>query len=159
MFGRLWRRLVMVWRLATRERATPREVGLAVGLGVFIGSTPVIGLHGWIAVALATLFRLNRLYAFLGSRVSSPVVLPFIALAEIQLAHRVRCGELLTLTKDDVLGQAKTLLLDWCLGTIPVGLALGVLFGLAGYAITRMRLRSRRSTSECPPSDSPAPTS
>ncbi len=159
MFGRLWRRLVILWRLATREHATPRHVALAVGLGAFIGATPLMGFHGWIALGASTALRLNRLYTFLGSRVSSPFVLPFIVLAEIQLAHRVRCGEFVALTKDDVLAHAKGLLLDWCLGTIPVGLAVGFALGALGYAITRRRLRSRRSTSECPPSDSPAPTS
>jgi uncharacterized protein (DUF2062 family) len=156
MFGRLWRRFRTLWRIATTERATPRQVALAVGLGAFIGSTPVIGLHGWIAVGLATALRLNRLYAFLGSRVSSPIVLPFIVIAEIELAHRVRCGEFIALSRADVLDQAKTLLLDWCIGTIPIGLAVGALCGAIGYGITRMRLRARRSTSECPPSGSPA---
>ena len=161
MFGRFWRRIVELWRLATRERASPREVALAVGLGAFVGSTPLIGFHGWIAVGLATLFRLNRLYAFLGSRVSSPVILPFITLAEIQLAHRVRCGAFVALTKDDVLRNAKGLLLDWCLGAIPVGLAVGVALGVLGYVLALARLRRKplpdpRSTSECPPSSSPA---
>jgi len=158
MFGRLWRRLRILWRLATTERATPRQVALAVGLGAFIGSTPVIGLHGWIAVGLATALRLNRLYAFLGSRVSSPFILPFIIIAEIQIAHRVRCGEFIALTRTDVVHHAKGMLLDWCIGTIPIGLAIGVTMGALGYAvtITRTRLRARRSISECPPSSSPA---
>jgi uncharacterized protein (DUF2062 family) len=156
VFRRIVRRLQMLWRLATRERATPREVALAIGLGAFVGATPLIGLHGWIAVGLATAVRLNRLYAFLGSRVSSPVVLPFIVLAEIQLAHRARCGAFIALTRADVLTHAKGMLLDWCLGTIPVGLAVGGALGAAGYAVTRMRLRARRSSSECPPSSSPA---
>jgi uncharacterized protein (DUF2062 family) len=156
MFGRLWRRFRVLWRLATTERATPRQVALAVGLGAFIGATPVIGLHGWIAVGLATAMRLNRLYAFLGSRVSSPFVLPFLVIAEIQLAHRARCGEFIALTRADVLAHAPGMLLDWCLGTIPVGLAVGVLLGAVGYVVTSMRLRARRSPSECPPSNSPA---
>ena len=156
MFGRLWRRFRILWRLATTERATPRQVALAVGLGAFIGSTPVIGLHGWIAVGLATALRLNRLYAFLGSRVSSPFVLPFIVIAEIEIAHRVRCGEFIALTRSDVLEHAKGMLLDWCIGTIPVGIVVGVAMGALGYILRRTRLRARRSTSECPPSSSPA---
>ena len=156
MFGRLWRRFRVLWRLATTERATPRQVALAAGLGAFIGSTPAIGLHGWIAVGLATALRLNRLYAFLGSRVSSPFVLPFIIIAEIQIAHRIRCGEFIALTRADVMQHAKGMLLDWCIGTVPIGLAVGALCGALGYFLTRMRLRARRSISECPPSGSPA---
>ncbi|HSQ63792.1 MAG TPA: DUF2062 domain-containing protein, partial [Polyangiaceae bacterium] len=95
-------RVRTLWRLAKTERATPPQVAWAVGLGVFAGCTPALGLHGWIAVGAATLFRLNRLYAFLGSRVSSVFVLPWIVLCEVQLAHRVRTGSFLALTKSDV---------------------------------------------------------
>jgi uncharacterized protein (DUF2062 family) len=147
--------------MATTERATPREVAFAVGMGVFLGSTPAIGFHGWLAVGTATVFRLNRLYAFVGSRVSSPVVLPFIVIAEIEVAHRARCGAFIALTKGDVLAHARGLLLDWCLGAVPVGLALGVSFAALGYGlallrIRRKRLRDLRSSSECPPSGSAA---
>jgi uncharacterized protein (DUF2062 family) len=147
MFGRLWRRFRVLWRLATTERATPRQVALATGLGAFIGSTPVIGLHGWIAVGLATVLRLNRLYAFLGSRVSSPFVLPFIV-TEIQIAHRVRCGEFIALTRADVLDHAKGMLLDWCIGTLPIGAIVGVALGVTAYGLAVLRERRKRKIGE-----------
>lgn len=127
-------RVRTLWRLAKTERATPPQVAWAVGVGVFVGCTPAIGLHGWIAVGAATLFRLNRLYAFLGSRVSSIFVLPWIVLCEVQLAHRLRTGSFLALTKDDVLSKARDFLLDWCLGTLPVGGLLAAAFAVAAYA-------------------------
>ncbi len=138
-------RVRLLWRLAKSERASPPQVAWAVGTGVFVGCTPAIGLHGWIAVGAATLFRLNRLYAFLGSRVSSVFVLPWIVLAEVQLAHRVRTGSFVALTKDDVLAHAKEFLLDWCVGTIPVGGALAVLFALAAYSWAARRARAKRA--------------
>ncbi len=167
MLRRLLDRLRTLWRLARSERAAPHQVALALGLGAFVGSTPAVGFHGWLAVGAATALRLNRFYAFLGSRVSSPVVLPFIVLAEIELAHRVRCGAYVALDRHHVLAQAKTLLLDWTLGALPVGLLVGLLTGALGFAIAKVRdarlrsklLRDPRSTSECPRSDSPAPLS
>ena len=148
MFGRLWRRFRVLWRLATTERATPRQVALAVGLGAFVGSTPVIGLHGWIAVGLATALRLNRLYAFLGSRVSSPFVLPFIVIAEIEVAHWVRCHELIALTRADVMQHARGMLLDWCIGTLPIALLVGSLSGIAAYALAVLRDRRKKNRGE-----------
>jgi len=138
-----------LWRLAKTERATPPQVAWAVGLGVFVGCTPALGLHGWIAVGAATLFRLNRLYAFLGSRVSSVFVLPWIVLCEVQLAHRVRTGSFLALTNSDVLEKARDFLLDWFLGTLPVGGALAALFAAAAYAWARRRA-SRAVTAPSP---------
>lgn len=164
MLQRWLARLKTLWRLATTERATPRQIALAFGVGAFVGSTPVVGFHGWIAVGVATALRLNRLYAFLGSRVSSPLVLPFIVLAEIELAHRVRCGVFLALDRHHILSQAKTLMLDWCLGTLPVGLAIGLVAAAIGWALATLRVRNKRlrdlrSSSECPPSGSPDPLS
>src|SRR5690242_7009139 len=93
MFARLLQRLRSLWLLVLSERAAPREIGLAVALGVFVGSSPALGFHGWAAVGLATLLRLNRLWAFCGSRISNMVTLPWIAFAEVEVAHRARTGE------------------------------------------------------------------
>jgi hypothetical protein len=69
------------------------------------------------------------------------VFLPFIAYAEVQVAHRIRCGRWVEMTvdRDRALEQAGQLLLDWCLGTIPVGIVIGTLVGLLGYAWAKRR--------------------
>jgi len=126
---------------ARTERATPREVGHAVFLGVFAGCTPVVGLHGWVALGLATVFRKNRLYAWLGSRVSNMVLLPFIVLAEVQSSRVLRTGHLAPLDHRHVLEQAPELMLDWTLGSVLVGGVLGVLFGLLAYLWAHRRAR------------------
>jgi uncharacterized protein (DUF2062 family) len=137
-----WRsRLRELWRRAKTERASPRQIGLAIALGVFVGCTPAVGVHGWVAVGLATLFRLNRLFAFIGSRVSSIFVLPWIVLAELQIAHKLRTGEYLQLTADEAMKQGPALLLDWCIGTVPVGIALAIVLGLIAYVTARARQR------------------
>ena len=135
----------LVWHRAKTERASPPEIGQAVFLGVFAGCTPLVGGHGWIAVGLATLLRRNRLYAWLGSRVSNFVVLPFIVLAEVQTSRGLRTGAFAPLSLDHVLDQAAPLLLDWAIGSVIVGTALGLVFGLAAYTWSRRRDRLARS--------------
>ncbi len=139
MFRRLWTKLKLLWQLAKSERATPREIGWAVAIGAFAGCTPAVGVHGPVAMGLATLARKNRLFAWLGSRISNVFFLPFIILTEIQLAHRIRTGAFVDLAREDILAQAPHLLLDWCLGTFPVGAALGVVMGLGAYAFAHRR--------------------
>ncbi len=139
-----WGRLVALWQRAKSEHATPREIGMAVAIGAFVGCTPLIGLHIWIALGLATLFRLNRLFAFLGSRVSNSLILAWVVLAEIELAHRVRTGAFIPLTARDAIAQGRGLLLDWCLGAVPVGIVVGVVVGGLAYAVAF--LRDRRAT-------------
>jgi uncharacterized protein len=130
---RLWRRTRDLWERAKREHSTPWEVGWSVAIGVFCGCTPFIGFHMWMALGLATVFRLNRLWAFLGSRCSPNVVFAWIAFSEIEVAHRLRAGNWETLAPEDVLSHGRQLLGDWLLGSVLVGGAAAALLGLLAY--------------------------
>lgn len=163
MFRRLWARIKTLWKLAKEERATPREIFWAVFVGAFAGCTPAVGVHGWLAVGLATLLRKNRLFSWLGSRISNMVFLPFITYAEVQIAHRLREGTWCTLDldhKETLFVQAKELLLDWCLGTIPVGIVIGAFCGALGWiwAVRRDRKRALAIAEPTPPSPAEPPT-
>ncbi len=118
-------------------------MGTAVAMGVFVGCTPAIGLHGWIALGLATLFKLNRIWSWAGSRVSNVLVLPWIAIGEIELGHYLRFGTRMHLSEKEIFDQSKRLMIDWILGSIPVGIALAILFGALAFGIARFRLRKR----------------
>jgi uncharacterized protein (DUF2062 family) len=164
--SRMTRRAGDLWRRAVNERSSPGEIGWSIGIGVLAGCTPLIGLHMWIALGLATLLRKNRLWAFVGSRVSSNVLLAFITFAEIELAHRLRAGVWAPLAPRQALAHGRELLLDWFLGSALVGPALACVLGVAAYAAVRRwpRLTLRTSSgappqsSGSPPSGRPAPT-
>lgn len=161
MFRRLWEKLKLLWKLAKSERASPREIGWAVAIGAFAGCTPALGVHGPVALGLATLFKKNRLFAWLGSRISNMIFLPFIALAEIQVSHRIRTGQWMELDREHVLDDAPKLLLDWCLGTFPVGTAIGLVMGVLAYWAASVRDRRRAPEGAALQEDStpaPAPT-
>jgi len=143
LLRKLWQKVKTIWKLAKSERASPREIGWAVAIGAFAGCTPAVGFHGALALALATVLKKNRLFAWLGSRVSNWLFLPFIVLAEVQVSHRLRTGEWLALDRDTALEQAPALLLDWCIGTIPVGIAIAGALGVASWALAVRRDRRR----------------
>lgn len=143
MLRRLWQKIKTIWTLAKSERASPREIGWAVAIGAFAGCTPAVGFHGPLALALATVLRKNRLFAWLGSRISNMIFFPFITLAEVQASHRLRTGGWLTLDSKGAIEQAPALLLDWCIGTIPVGIAIGGAMGITSWAIATRRDRRR----------------
>jgi uncharacterized protein (DUF2062 family) len=167
VFRRSLRRLhaatLRLWERAKNEHSTPAELALSVGVGVFAGCTPFYGLHMWAALGLATLFRLNRLWAFVGSRISFTPIFAWITFCEIEVAHRLRTGAWAPLAPRHVLDHARELLTDWMMGTLPVGLALGAVVAAVGYALARRVSRRspggpRPRSSECPPSAPPAPT-
>lgn len=77
---RSWRslrriRLRILLRLMGREESLER-VAAAVAVGVGVGLSPFIGFHFFLAIALAFLFRLNKLDTVLGSFAGNPWTLP-----------------------------------------------------------------------------------
>ena len=70
-FGRL------LGRIAS-ERTTPARTGIAVGLGVLIGTTPFFGFHLAICLTLATVLGLNRVITYLAANISVPWVAPLL---------------------------------------------------------------------------------
>lgn len=141
MLRRLWEKIVTLWRAAKSERAAPHEIGWAVAIGAFAGCTPALGFHGVVGLGLATLFKKNRLFAWLGTRISNMIFLPFIVYAEVQVAHRLRTGAWadIVIDREHPFDAMWPLLLDWLLGCIPVGGAIALVMGLASWGIARWR--------------------
>lgn len=58
---------------------TPHKIARGVGVGVYISFTPFFGMHFFLAVVLAALFRGNVLAALLGTFFGNPISFPLIA--------------------------------------------------------------------------------
>ena len=142
---RTWESTKRVYRKALDERASPREIGWAVAIGVLIGCSPALGLHGWLALGAATALRKNRLFCWLGSRVCNVLTLPFVILAEIETARLIRTGHLVALDRSTILEHAPSLIGDWFLGLVPVGGVLAVTLGLGAFAVASLRFRRAES--------------
>jgi uncharacterized protein (DUF2062 family) len=130
-----------------------------VGVGAFCACTPFVGLHLWMALALATVLRLNRLWAMIGSRLSTTPVFLLTTFAEIQLVHRLRTGSWVAMTLHDALARGPELAVDWAIGSVIIGTLIAVMAGALAAALARRwaqlsprELGSlRRPTSESPP--------
>jgi uncharacterized protein (DUF2062 family) len=133
-----------VWTLLWKEHTTPREISIAVAMGVFVGCTPAFGLHGWIALGLATLFRLNRIWSWAGSRVSNFLIYPWIVIGEIELGHYLRFGDHMHLSEKEVMENRGKLMIDWLLGSIPVAVVAAIVFGALAFGLAHLRLRKNR---------------
>ena len=55
---------------------TPQRTAFAFGLGVFLGFSPILGLHAILGLALAFLFGLNRVAVLIGVYSNLPWILP-----------------------------------------------------------------------------------
>lgn len=110
-------------------------------------------------MGVATIFRKNRLFCWIGSRVSNFVTLPFVVYAQVQVAHRIRTGQWADIDRKRILDQAIEFLADWCLGIVPVGGVLAAVFGGLAYLWARRRDRLRAEKESSAPREIAAPAS
>ena len=134
--GRSWlRRLYVTLRT---EHTTPAKVGAGVALGVFVGCSPLWGLHLPLCVLLATIFRLNRVLVYAAANAGNPVTAAPILFAEIQIGHRLLQGGWLPVRvhEIEVLGL-QGLVASLVLGSLVVGAACAVVCGTVAWVIAR----------------------
>jgi len=66
------KRWLRYWYLRVmRQKSTPKQLAAALALGMFIGALPIIPLQSVIVLALAFVFRLNKLAAWLATNYSN----------------------------------------------------------------------------------------
>lgn len=65
----------------------PSNIAAGFAVGVFIGCTPLFGIHTALAIALAFIFRLNKLTTITGSWVNTPLTVLPILMASYRLGE------------------------------------------------------------------------
>lgn len=142
---RVPRLLVFPWRLSWalfHEHTEPRRLGAAVAVGVFIGATPLYGLHLALCILVGLALRLNKLAMWIGANVSMPFLAPFLAFACVQVAHRLLHGEWSAVRVDELSVGAAELgrfWLYWLIGAPFVGTVLGLILGGLVWLIASRR--------------------
>src|SRR3954462_12932569 len=125
----------VLYKLRT-EGMSPGKQAAAVALGVFIGVSPLYGLHLALCILLARFFRLNAGLTYLAAHISLPGVTPFLILAELETGRRLRGQSYLHIHIHNLreldLRQAA---LDLTIGTLAIGGVLAVLFGLFAWGV------------------------
>lgn len=143
-----------------REKNTPGELGLSVGIGAFIGCSPWIGFHWLLGLYAATRVHQNRVACVAATNVSFGPLTAVIAFASIWLG-KLLLGQPLgmpAMTNWQVFGKfAAQSLGAWVLGSVIIGLAASFAFGLPTLYGVRA-LRRRRVANETPADEQLLPT-
>jgi uncharacterized protein (DUF2062 family)/trans-aconitate methyltransferase len=127
----------VVWELRTEGGGPAREAA-AIGLGVFIGCSPLYGFHLLLCMAVGWCLGLNRLKMYLAANISNPFMAPLLILTELQTGAWFRRGELHALTLDTVRNiDPWSFGADLIVGSLVVGGVLGILSGTATYLLAR----------------------
>ncbi len=129
--------LVTVSLLKNHE--SPIELSLALGLGVFAGCTPFYGFHTVIVIALAFMFRLNVIFLWIGTHVSTPIFLPLLIYAE----ERIGQNWLHVAPEGGLKGDFYQILA----GSMVLGLMLGLFTIVVSFLIAR-NLKNRKGSDD-----------
>jgi uncharacterized protein (DUF2062 family)/2-polyprenyl-3-methyl-5-hydroxy-6-metoxy-1,4-benzoquinol methylase len=129
----------ILYRMRT-EGTSPGKQGAAVALGVFIGLSPLYGLHLALCILLARLLRLNPGLTYLAAHISLPGITPFLLLAELEAGRRLRGQSYLHVHIADLrhLGF-RQVGADLLIGSVAIGGVFALVFGLLAWWLARRR--------------------
>jgi uncharacterized protein (DUF2062 family)/2-polyprenyl-3-methyl-5-hydroxy-6-metoxy-1,4-benzoquinol methylase len=130
------------------EGGTPARQAAAVALGMFIGCTPLYGLHLPLCILFARRLGLNRVKTYLAAHISTPVLMPFLLFFEVQTGKLVRGKPLLSIRPSQVPERwhwdaAHLTFWHWkswgdlLVGSLVLGVVLAALCALVTYLLLR----------------------
>jgi uncharacterized protein (DUF2062 family) len=126
-------------------RGHPREIALGFALGLLIAMTPFMGLHTIVAVAVAALFKWNKISAAISVWITNAVTAPIIySITYLIGAGIMGLNETINLKDINSLSAVRDLILQtpeivWAMtvGGLVVGLPLAVIGYYVTFSITR----------------------
>ena len=117
------------------ENSTPKQIALAVTVGIFLATLPLLAAHSVTIVFVATRLKLNRLIALNVSHLCAP---PFVPALAVELGYYLRNGRFLTEFTMQTLGyEALQRFWDYLLGAVVLAPFLALFAGGIAYLIVR----------------------
>ncbi len=134
-------------RIIFSVKDTPKKIAFAFAVGIFIGISPFLGLHTLMAIAFASILRLNKLVTLAGAFVTNPLtIIPIYSFATWMgtkmTGHENTFSQtnFKEITIINIFSILRELILPFFVGTIAFGLIAGVLSYLfVYYIVKRMR--------------------
>lgn len=121
----------------------------SIALGIFMGIAPVWGWQMALALALAIIFRLNKVITLVASNISIPPLIPFIIFASyltggfvLNNHHPVNFDSGITLE------FVKQNFFQYLLGSIIFGAAMGILTGLIAWIVLSIFRRKQKTVKD-----------
>lgn len=121
---------IMTTRSLVHGQMSPWKTALAFGIGIFVGCTPLFGLHTGIVAFLAFALRLNFVAMWLGTQISIPPLIPFLIYGSGALGEMI-----LREPPSGVFGFTHA----WMVGSLALGAILGSAAFLTLFLILTLR--------------------
>ncbi len=116
----------------------------SAGIGAFIGSLPLYGLHLLLCAVTGKLLRLSRATMYLAANLSNPLFAPFLIWLELQTGSLLRRGTVYAFSVETARHVDPWAFAgDLVVGSLVVGAVAGITVGLSAFAVlSRTRRRS-----------------
>ncbi|MCJ7483648.1 MAG: DUF2062 domain-containing protein [Thermodesulfovibrionales bacterium] len=118
----------------SKKGLSPHEIALGVAVGIFVAFIPLFGTHTIMAIALASLLRVNTLIVLLGTQISNPLTLPFQLFISAEVGSVILNGKFLEIKFSHELSY---LLGHYLLPIIVGGLILGIVGSGLSYLLVK----------------------
>ena len=127
---------------------SPKKIAISFAVGVFIGMSPILGLHTVLGIAAAWIFKLNKFVTIVGVYITNPwTIVPIYTFATWFGAKLLGIKKIIPvinwndISPNYLLNEMKHLLLPFVFGTT----LLGLLSAITGYIIIYQAvMRSRQ---------------
>jgi uncharacterized protein (DUF2062 family) len=127
---------------------SPKKIAISFAVGVFIGMSPILGLHTVLGITAAWIFRLNKFVTISGVYITNPwTIVPIYTFATWFGAKLLGVKKIIpaidwnNISFNYLLNETSHLLLPFVFGTT----LLGLLSAIAGYIIIYQAvMRSRQ---------------
>ena len=108
----------------------------AIALGVFIGISPFWGFQTVLLLFLATLFKLNKVIAFVASNISLPPLIPLVIYGSLKMGSLFIANNS-SLTQNDsmVLSDVSKNITQYVVGSLILAAVLALSAGLISYVL------------------------
>ena len=127
-----------------RDRLSPNRVAAGWALGMFVGCSIPFGFQLVVSVPLATLLRVSKVGATLGTFITNPLTIFFIYPAQTLAVHRVLFGGTAVLPSEWTWSAVRVLAGDVIVSFFLGGLLLAlVLTPPTFFAVRRLVVASR----------------
>ncbi|MCK4401663.1 DUF2062 domain-containing protein [bacterium] len=133
-------RPIKLLKILLKENASPVGLGLSAGVGIFLGTLPLISTHTLAIIYVTIRLRLNKIMALAIQNLCIP---PFVPVACIELGYYMRHGRWLTdVSMDVIFKQFHDRLWEWLLGSLIIAPILAVIVGMSVF-FTAKALQNR----------------
>lgn len=133
-------------KLILGVRDTPHRISMAFSVGIFIGMSPLFGIHTLLGLLVAYVFRLNKLTTIVGVYITNPwTIIPIYTFSTWVGARCLGVDKILpdidwrNITFSALIEDFSPLLMPFLLGTVIISVVSAVLSYIVIYHLVKKR--------------------